>query len=353
MMDELVSIVVPVYNMESSLSDCIESLINQTYPSIEIILVDDGSTDNSLSVCYKLQKKDSRVIVVHTENQGSGPARNEGIKVSKGKYLYFPDADDYVDENTIKVCVNAMCNGKYDLLVFGYNILSRDGKRLYTKKYENCEVDATILKKDYSSSLYQEGKYYIQGAPWNKFFKSSLIKEHDILYPSLRRHQDDAFIARYMHYTSSVKFLPETLYTYYENDLLNQWMKFPNNYIDSVIGLYEDRKKNMLTWNINDQKTKDIVKKTLLSKAVIAMEQAYSPKNKMKYKQRREFEKDIILKLSNYKSELQVNTNCYYRMIVGCIQSNNVVGIDFLVWIRVFLEKSGVLNIKRYGIRRK
>lgn len=351
-MDELVSIVVPIYNMESSLSGCIESLINQTYQNIEIILVDDGSTDNSLSVCHALQRKDRRVIVVHTENQGSGPARNEGIKVSKGNYLYFPDADDYIDKNTIEICVNSMSNGKTDLLVFGYYILSRDGKLLYTKKYDNCELDAIELKKDYSCSLTQEGEYYIQGAPWNKFFKSSLIKEHNISYPSLRRHQDDAFIARYMHYVTSVKFLAETLYTYYENDLNNQWAKFPNTYIDSVIGLYEDRKKNILVWNVDDKKTRDIVQQTFLSKAVIAMEQAYSPKNMMNYKQRLQFEKEIILKLSNYQSELPMNTSFYYRMIVRCIQANSVSGVDFFVWIRVILEKSGILNIKRYGFRR-
>ena len=99
MIEELVSIVVPVYNMGNSLEVCVDSLLKQKYYNIEIVLVDDGSRDNSLEVCYKLQKRDSRIQVYHTENRGSGPARNTGIEKATGRYIYFPDADDKLEED--------------------------------------------------------------------------------------------------------------------------------------------------------------------------------------------------------------------------------------------------------------
>ena len=116
-MEELVSIVVPVYNMGTSIKICVESLIKQSYKNIEILLVDDGSTDNSLQVCKKFEEVDKRVRVFHTENHGAGPARNYGIKNAKGRYICFPDADDLYEENAVSAIVQAMSNGITILLL--------------------------------------------------------------------------------------------------------------------------------------------------------------------------------------------------------------------------------------------
>ena len=98
------SIVIPVYNMGAVLEKGVNILTKSNYNDYEIILVDDGSTDNSLDVCKKLQQINDKIQVIHTENQGSGPARNEGIRAAKGKYIYFPDADDYFNYRTETKC---------------------------------------------------------------------------------------------------------------------------------------------------------------------------------------------------------------------------------------------------------
>ena len=97
--NELISIVVPVYNVEKYLKRCLDSLVNQTYKNIEIILVNDGSTDSSLEICKGYAKKDSRVKIISKKNEGLGYTRNEGINIAKGIYIAFIDSDDYVDEN--------------------------------------------------------------------------------------------------------------------------------------------------------------------------------------------------------------------------------------------------------------
>lgn len=108
MKKKLVSIVVPIYNMGNSLEVCVNSLLKQKYPNVEILLIDDGSQDNSLEVCNDLKNRDNRIQVYHTENRGSGPARNYGIQNANGKYIYFPDADDILNEDAISILVEAM-----------------------------------------------------------------------------------------------------------------------------------------------------------------------------------------------------------------------------------------------------
>ena len=107
-MDELVSIIIPIYNAEESLSGSIHSILAQDYENIEVILVDDGSRDNSLQICKNIASTDPRVQVIHTHNQGSGPARNVGIDHASGRYAYFPDADDTLAPHAISVMVQAM-----------------------------------------------------------------------------------------------------------------------------------------------------------------------------------------------------------------------------------------------------
>ena len=96
---ELISVIIPIYNAEKYLRQCLESVINQTYKQLEIILVNDGSTDGSLSVCYEYQKKDSRIIIISQQNEGAFKARKNAIKIANGKYVAFVDGDDWIDQN--------------------------------------------------------------------------------------------------------------------------------------------------------------------------------------------------------------------------------------------------------------
>lgn len=102
-MNDLISLIVPVYNVEKYLDKCLETITNQTYSNMEIILIDDGSTDLSGKKCDEWEKKDSRVRVIHKKNGGLSSARNAGIDVAKGKYISFIDSDDYIELNMIEI----------------------------------------------------------------------------------------------------------------------------------------------------------------------------------------------------------------------------------------------------------
>lgn len=123
-MEDLISIIVPIYNMEQYLEKCLESIVNQTYKNLEIILIDDGSTDNSGKICDDYAKKDKRIRVIHKENGGVSSARNKGLDIVKGKYVIFFDSDDYIEFNMIESLYKNIQIDDYDVSICNYNIIN-------------------------------------------------------------------------------------------------------------------------------------------------------------------------------------------------------------------------------------
>ena len=152
-MQELISIVIPVYNVEKYLDECILSVINQTYKNLEILLINDGSSDSSYDICCKYSEQDNRIHVINKENGGLASARNVGIDKATGEYIYFLDSDDYIKETTIEKVVNYMKNNNLDLCYFSADVIIEDNnltwnKEMYKKNhYYNPNDGVTILKE--------------------------------------------------------------------------------------------------------------------------------------------------------------------------------------------------------------
>ena len=342
---ELVSIVVPIYNMGDSIQACVKSIQNQDYPNIEIILVDDGSTDNSHEICQRIALEDSRVKPFHTENRGSGPARNYGIDKASGRYVYFPDADDYLEPNAITTMVNAMDHGKYDLVVFGFKRSSVWGKELRVKEYEESSQDAEAIRRDYSDYMTTMSKWGIQGAPWNKFFDLQVIREHGIEYPPLRRHQDEGFIGRYMCYATRVHFIPDILYTYYLNNLQKEWKKYPVDYMDAVIGLHQVRKETILKWNDQDEMTHDYVQREYVSNFIKALELSFSPKMKLSPRARKQWQRQMVV---NYQFDQEViphSAGVYQKKMMKLIKAGNYARLYASLKFKVSIQQTIVFDL--------
>ena len=207
------SIIVPVYNMGNILSVSINSLLSQSFEDYEVIIVNDGSLDNTDEVCQQLSKQHERIVYIKTDNRGSGPARNTGIEVSRGEYLFFPDADDVVAPDALQRLNKIIENDKHDLVVFGYKKFNSKGKLMSVKKYSDTVFDGERIRSSYYDFFSMDSVFGIQGAPWNKLFKASVIKDNKLSFPALRRHQDDAFIGSFMTYVKDVRFSSCVLYT--------------------------------------------------------------------------------------------------------------------------------------------
>ena len=169
-MNELVSIIVPVYNVEKYLIKCLNSLIEQTYKNLEIILVDDGSQDNSGNICDKYKQKDSRIRVIHIENSGVSNARNIGLDNMKGQYTMFVDSDDYVSKNMVEELYNSIKKNEADISICGVENIYENGENRTTFKEGRFVTNG---EKALGELL--NGKYFTSVC-WGKMYKSELWK---------------------------------------------------------------------------------------------------------------------------------------------------------------------------------
>ena len=149
---DLISVIIPVYNIEIYIKRCVNSIINQTYKNLEIILVDDGSTDNSGKICDDYEKKDARIKVIHKENGGLSDARNCGIEKSNGKYITTVDGDDFVTEKYVETLYNLIIENSADISSINrFDFLENDanGKCIKVEYYNNCPKVTVFSSKEY------------------------------------------------------------------------------------------------------------------------------------------------------------------------------------------------------------
>lgn len=189
------SIIIPVYNVETYLTRCIDSILSQTFSDFECILVDDGSTDSSGAICDEYAKKDSRVKAVHQENQGSQVARNTGLDVACGQYIEFIDSDDWIEKDALELFYKILsADETIDMLLFGYRFLNDKGEVLSTSNYSKLKI-ANCEQANLSLFTPKKGKS-VQGFLWNKIFKRKQLEENNIRFNKEFRRGHDWYFLR-------------------------------------------------------------------------------------------------------------------------------------------------------------
>lgn len=210
-----VSVVVPIYNVEQYLNKCIESIVDQTYEDLEIILVDDGSTDSSPSICDEWKEKDKRVVVIHKENGGLSSARNAGLEVATGDYIMFEDSDDWLELDIVEKCVARIENDKSDLVIFGYKKVDEKSKDLGDFTFGND----TFTKEEMSSQLHKRILEMSFGYAWNKLYRLSIIKESELVSDgSIIDREDLCFNLQLFNYLKKISFLDCVGYYYLQRE---------------------------------------------------------------------------------------------------------------------------------------
>lgn len=249
--NDLISIIIPIYNVEKYLTECLQSLLAQTYKNLEIILVDDGSPDNCGKICDKYAKKDSRIKVLHKKNGGLSDARNNGINIATGKYICFIDSDDYVDKCFIEKLYRNM--KKDNVKLIQCNILRVDEKCNILKKvgYDTCEIKSgkEIIKEQY-------GVHVIENTVvWNKMYAKELFD--DIKFPVGKIHEDEFVTYKIIYNLDRVAIINDYLYNYRENNNSIMKQKFNVKKLDRL----EAFKEKMLYFQ---NREKDIFIKALI-----------------------------------------------------------------------------------------
>lgn len=199
-----VSIIIPVYNTEKYLKRCLDSISSQTYKNLEIILVNDGSTDNSYDICISYQKKDSRYNIINKSNGGVSSARNEGIKIASGEYICFFDSDDEIEHNMIEKLLKNFIDYNVDLSICDYNILNNKIKK-------KSQIKSFLIS---SKEEYHKNYKIYQGYLWNKMFKTSIVKQ--ISFDNdIHCCEDELFITKYVEFCKTFFYDNTKLYNYY------------------------------------------------------------------------------------------------------------------------------------------
>ena len=202
-----ISIILPIYNSEDFLSLCLNSIINQSYRNIEIICIDDGSTDKSLEIIRQYKNKDNRLIIIHQKNQGAGKARNKGIKISKGKFISFIDSDDlYPNNYTLENMFNKAINNKVLVCGGGMKTFIQYNKTIKLLNKTNILFPNNSIIKYYN---YQYD-YYFQRFIYNKNF----IKKNKLYFPNYLKYQDPPFFIKTMYKAKQFYALKDITYLY-------------------------------------------------------------------------------------------------------------------------------------------
>ena len=210
-MKDLVSIIVPVYNLENYIERCVESLINQTYTNIEIILVVDGSRDRSDEICDGFAEKDSRIKVIHKENGGLSSARNCGIDNAGGEYIMFVDGDDFISETMVEKLKNALSENDADMSVCSFKNIYEDGTAVKEMDDDNPITDSVMSAEDVYRALLKKGNWYYI-VTWNKLYKKEIWD--GVRYPVGKIHEDEFVIGDIVSKTNRIVTISDKLYMY-------------------------------------------------------------------------------------------------------------------------------------------
>lgn len=255
-MSALVSVIVPVFNVEKYLKQCLDSLINQTYKNIEVIMVDDGSTDTSGEICDDYEKKYVNFKVVHKENAGLGMARNTGLEFANGEFVTFLDSDDYLESDCIEVLYTSLLNQNVDMCKGGFKRTLDSGEIILDRKYDN-EIYAgnsaklELLPRMIGSS--PTGHDSIEMCVCGALYRSSLIKQNNLKFPSEREliSEDLVFNLEYMQYANGACTIERTGYNYRIN-LQSLTTSYRADRFEACRHFYLVMKEKLLTLGYNE-----------------------------------------------------------------------------------------------------
>jgi len=284
-----VSVIMPVYNSEKYLNECIDSVLNQDYQDIEIIIVNDGSTDSSDDIIKAYLNKDNRIVYVEQVNSGVSTARNKALEKVSGSYIMFLDSDDTYEKNMISTMVRSLKNN--DIVVCGYN--ENYTNKCVKKKLNSININTEMMTQEILSGN-------ACGYLWNKIFRTDIVKKNKINFDvNIHMCEDMLFVFEYLKHCKKIKLLSDCLYNYRMRKTSAVWQRNSKYY--TIFNSYKKIEKIIISFNI---KPDYLYYKVLFSYGML------SKKERRKFKKEKIFDvkaiNDIILKSDNINKSQKV-----------------------------------------------
>jgi glycosyltransferase involved in cell wall biosynthesis len=333
-----ISIIVPVYKTEQYLPRCIESILSQTVAHFELVLIDDGSPDNSGNICDEYATKDDRIIVFHQKNSGVSIARNNGIKEATGEYLCFVDSDDWLIESYLEdFFINLIYDA--DFYIQGYtNYYERN--KTYNKK-------GFLSDKNYTSKFIRESYIYAEfnklaNSACFKLFKRDFVQKYNIEFDrTISYGEDHLFVLNYMLYIDNMCVSRKHGYNYIhrvDESLTNKYINHDRLFYYATM-TFKVRNELINKFNIEDKQFSHFIQYELAVNTLLAISSMYSRESNLIPKERKLFLSKYILYLNSNKILDNIRIHNYYFLIMSKIISMRYLSSDSLLFLLVRLRE--------------
>lgn len=297
-----ISIIVPVYQVEKYIEQCIQSILAQTFTDFELILVDDGSKDNSGKICDEYAVKDSRVRVFHQENSGVAAARNNGIKNSNGEYICFVDADDWIDNTMLEHCVFCIKENCADILRHGHITELWKNEKCVSEKRMSAPDFAKLLTHSQIADEMEKFWRNCSNYVWNYFFKKKVVE--NIEFPNIKISEDHIFVLSALEKCEKICFLHEEPYHYSMRmgSSANRWQETG---IECQLDMVNACYRFMDSFGIKTERKTKLMSSMLLDAYSYSIYLLCFPQCKMSFKEKSQ-------KINSVREALQIDTYTPY-----------------------------------------
>ena len=301
---DLVSIIVPVYNAERFLEKCVDSILNQSYTNIEVILIDDGSTDNSGNICDLYSQKDKRVKVIHQINSGPSIARNKGIHNASGTFIQFVDSDDYIEPNMIETLVDKI-NRDVDIVICGYKYIYKENDNIVVRN-SNTYKESKISKDEFLDKFGKLFKDYYINYICNKLYITDIIKNNNIYFDSsIGWGEDLIFNLTYLNHCENIFIIEDLLYNYVKYNENSITSTFNRDLYNNQKSMYNKVRKFLIENNSYSGENERIVESKYTNSVIMCLSHLFRPdssydKIKLKSKINEIIEDDMVRERINY-----------------------------------------------------
>ncbi|MCQ6275290.1 glycosyltransferase [Bacillus sp. V3B] len=339
-----VSIIIPVYNAEKYIIECIESLINQTLEECEFIFVNDGSKDRSSAIIDEFKKKDNRIILINQENQGVSIARNNGLKAASGEYVGFVDADDYIEKDMYEKLYNSARENNCDIVISNFES-ELEGHKVITKYLFPINIS---LQKDFIEQ--QVLPYFIMAdnlnTAWNKIYRNKMIYDNKVKFPErFALGEDGIFNIKAFSYATRIKYIDYTGYHYREvkgsatRDILQK------DYFKRALEVYSSELPRVFIDKIERKKIEKLKAIKLVNSVLAYIHIYFTPTKALAFRKRYRYVRNMISNnqvkeaLIIYYSEKYHLLGRYEKVLINMMLKKSTMGLYYVTLYSRFRNK--------------
>lgn len=319
-MNDLISIILPVYNVERYIKKCIESVINQSYTNFELLVVNDGTLDNSIEVVEEFN--DVRIKIFHKENGGLSDARNFGLEKAKGDYVYFLDSDDWIESNLLEIAYNTIVLYNSKLVLFGYYLDTCDLSGILIDSKININ-ETNVFVKNEKDIVFHSSTLNLLGYAWNKLYSRSFLRENNLIFDKgISLVEDVLFNSRVYEKADKIVLIEAPLYHYIVRPSTSLVRKFHENSFELILMKGKSLHSFLKSWNVNVSTVNKILSQNLNLGLRYSLNNLFAFKNDLKRSEKIAY---IHMMLNNaetqkyikYYEALSLNDKIYKRLVTS------------------------------------